>query len=115
MIDRYSFGCMSINGKEYHSDLIIFPDGSIRDSWRRKRGHKLCIEDLSDLIEKKPEIIIAGTGSLGFMKPVNDLESNLFKNGIEFKALPNNEAIKLFVSLLKKNHSGIGACFHLTC
>jgi hypothetical protein len=29
MINSYSFGCMEINGKPYHKDLMILPDGTI--------------------------------------------------------------------------------------
>ena len=45
LIESYSFGKISINGKIYHSDVIIFPD-RVYDSWWRKEGHILHLEDL---------------------------------------------------------------------
>jgi hypothetical protein len=47
MIENYSFGQMLINGKKYNSDLIIFKD-YIYDSWWRKEGHNLCIDDIKE-------------------------------------------------------------------
>ncbi len=61
MIDSFSFGTMVIDGKPYTSDLIIFPDGRVQDAWWRARGHVLSANDIADLVDKKPKIIIAGT------------------------------------------------------
>jgi hypothetical protein len=36
MIDAYSFGKMTINGKEFRKDLIILPDGSVLSPWIRR-------------------------------------------------------------------------------
>ena len=45
MIESYNFGKITINSKEYHSDLIIYMN-RIDDKWWRKEGHNLCIEDI---------------------------------------------------------------------
>lgn len=113
MIDDYSFGHISIDGTEYTSDIIIFPDGRIKDSWWRKSGHRLCIEDIGELINIKPQIIIAGTGSPGLMKPDQELKKELAYRGIEFEALSSKEAVALYNKL--SNRMMVGACFHLTC
>jgi hypothetical protein len=113
MINAYEFGSIIVDGKEYKTDIIIFPDGKVKDSWWRKDGHRLSSEDLIDLIESQPEIIIAGTGVHGFMQPEKELIHQLQKRGIEFKSAPSGQAIKLYNKLY--NQKRLGACFHLTC
>ena len=112
-IDSCSFGALIINGKTYPSDLIIFPDGEVVGPWRRNRGHQLSQEDITELIESSPEIIIAGTGVSGMVKPEKRLEKTLSNLGIQFIAAPNQEAIELFNHWASKKR--VGACFHLTC
>jgi len=113
MINTCSFGSIIIDGKKYTSDLIIFPDGHIADSWRRKNGHILSIDDIKILIETEPETIITGTGASGLMRPENGLEKTLATKGIDFSAAPNRQAIVLYNELVSKKR--VGACFHLTC
>ena len=66
-IEAYSFGTITIDGKTYHKDIILFPD-SVRPNWRRKEGHSLLIEDLQEVIEYRPEILIVGTGAYGVLQ-----------------------------------------------
>ena len=113
MINNYSFGRIVIDGKEYTSDVIVYPDGHVENSWWRKNGHELISEDIPELIEKRPAIIIAGTGSNGMMHPDPKLSTYLKKKGISFLALPTKSAVNLVNDLAGK--CDIGACFHLTC
>lgn len=113
MIDKFSFGTIIINGKTYSSDLIICPDGRIKDQWWRKNGHRLSPADIESLIQTKPEVIVAGMGSPGLMKPEPELKQLLQKNNIALIAEPNDKAIKSFNALLESKK--VGACFHLTC
>ena len=46
MIESTAFGVMTIDGRTYTSDLIIFPDGRVQDGWWRKRGHVLGVDDI---------------------------------------------------------------------
>ena len=112
-IDRYSFGSLVINGKPYTSDVIIYPDGKIEDYWRRKRGHELSTDDIRELIDSAPELIIAGTGVSGRMIPDKDLVKHLSRLAIEFIAAPNEKAMDIFNELAPKKR--VGGCFHLTC
>ena len=60
MIENYSFGQIFINGEKYNLDLIIFKD-NIYGSWWRKEGHNLCIDDIKEIIDKKPEMHLPNT------------------------------------------------------
>jgi hypothetical protein len=112
-IDKCSFGSLVINGKSYLDDLLICPDGEITGPWWRKRGHQLSMDDMRELIDSSPEVIVAGTGVSGGMKPDRNLGKDLSKLAIEFIAAPNEEAIKVFNKLVTEKR--VGACFHLTC
>ncbi len=48
-IEHYSFGTITIDGKSYTSDVIIYPE-RVDSSWWRKQGHSLHIVDLKDVI-----------------------------------------------------------------
>ena len=112
-INSCTFGSLVINGKPHTDDLIILPDGEILKPWRRKRGHQLTMEDLRELIRASPEVIVAGTGVSGGVKPDRNLQSELAKLRIEFIAAPNEEAISIFNRVVSEKR--VGAGFHLTC
>ncbi len=112
-IDGCSFGSIVINGRTYTDDLIIRPDGRILKPWRRKRGHQLTMDDLQDLIDSAPEIMVVGTGMSGGVKPDKNLKAGLAKLNIEFIAASNEEAITLFNRLASEKR--VGAGFHVTC
>ncbi len=112
-IEAYSFGWMIIDGKRYTSDLLIYPDGHVKDAWYRKKGHALSKDDISALIQAEPEIIIAGTGASGLMKPEKGFEKWLDQKGIRFISLPTTEAVESYNHLSLEKP--VGACFHLTC
>src|SRR3989304_6661984 len=65
-IEHYSFATITIDGKSYTSDVIIYPE-RVDSSWWRKQGHSLHIVDLKDVIPAGPEILIVGTGHSGGM------------------------------------------------
>lgn len=113
MIEDYSFGRIVVDGREYSSDIIIFPEGRVKDSWWRKHGHRLSITDITELVDSKPEVIIAGIGASGLMKPEPGLEKFLIEQSIEFEAAPSKEAVGLYNKLYGRKK--VGACFHLTC
>ncbi len=112
MIENYSFGQIFINGEKYNSDLIIFKD-RIYGSWWRKEGHNLCIDDLKEIIDEKPDTLIIGTGSFGLMKVSTDLINYLESIGIKTIVTKTKDACDEYNKLYKKKNTI--AAFHLTC
>lgn len=112
-IDSCLFGSIVIDGEKYTSDLVIYPDGDIDDSWWRKSGHSLLSDDIGNLIKSKPDVIVAGTGFSGLMKPEKELEGLLREKGVKFISESNQKAMKIYNELSLKER--VGACFHLTC
>jgi len=113
VIDFFAFGFIVINGTKYTSDLVIYPDGHVEDLWQRKNGHRLSAFDIDRLIKSEPDVIVAGAGINGLMKPEKQLESLLNRKGIKFISRSNQDAIQVYNNYLSKIK--VGACFHLTC
>lgn len=112
MIENYNFGQIFINGEKYNSDLIIFKD-HIYGSWWRKEGHNLCIDDITEIIDKKPDTLIIGTGYYGLMKVSEELIKYLESNNIEVIIKKTKDACDEYNTLHQKKN--VVAAFHLTC
>ena len=112
MIDSYSFGRISINGRSYSSDVIIYPD-RVDCSWWRKEGHSLCLEDLGEVLRYEPEVLVVGQGKPGLMKVGRDLIERLSRLGIEVRSAPTAQAVRIYNELCSK--AKVVAALHLTC
>lgn len=111
-IEHYSFGSITVDGKTYTSDVIIYP-GRVDSSWWRKEGHNLHIVDLTDVINAKPQVLVIGTGASGLMKVPKETLSHLESKGIEVHVERTDKAVELFNKLQKDKI--VIAAFHLTC
>jgi hypothetical protein len=114
MIESSAFGRMTIDGLSYTSDLFIYPDGRVKDGWWRQRGHALTVDDILTLVDAAPDLIVAGTGTSGRMRPDADLSSFLRERGIGFIAEPTPRAVNIYNDNVVAGLV-VGACFHLTC
>jgi len=112
-IDSYSFGSITVGGKIYNTDLIIFPE-RVKSNWWRKEGHCLGSEDLKEVIDYKPEALIVGRGAYGVMKIPESTKKILKENNIELIDRNTDQAYKIFNEYIKKGKKTVGA-FHLTC
>lgn len=112
-ICRYSFGRIVVNGQSYSKDILVFPDGTVNDSWKRNKKYKISRDDINELIDSSPETIIIGTGFLGFMKPVRGLAEQLDYRFIELISARTGKAVTLFNDF--RGNKNICGCFHLCC
>jgi len=112
MIESYNFGQIVIKGERYTSDVIIFPD-RVKDGWWRKEGHRLCIEDIQEILKEKPKVLVVGTGYAGLMKIPQETRERLKSEGIQLIAENTREACKTYNRLSKSER--IIAALHLTC
>jgi len=113
MIEAIRFGRITIEGRTYHQDVLIHPDRRVTDGWWRRQGHRLVLGDLVDLLASQPEIIVAGTGIYGRMRPDPNLFRTLEDRNIELVALPTEEAVVHFNRIFENRRTAGG--FHLTC
>jgi len=112
MIDSYKFGVIIINGRRHSSDVIIHPD-RVKDDWWRKEGHQLCIDDLEDVVEENPDVIVVGKGNPGLMKVLPETEDFVKSRGIKLIVQSTEEACKTYNQL--SSSQKVIALLHLTC
>jgi len=112
-ISAYEFGRIAIADKTYTSDVIIAPEQVI-DSWWRKQGHNLQIEDLDDIVKAKPDMLIIGTGYYGRMHVPDETKQYLEERGIKVLQAKTCDAVTEF-NQLQKEYARIVAALHLTC
>lgn len=113
-IDAYSFGKMSIGGREFTSDLILYPDGRIQDDWWRAQGHSLVPGDISAVLDAAPEKLVIGTGASGLMRVSESVFEMCEKRGIKVEACRTAAAVTRFNEAAEEG-AAVAACFHLTC
>ena len=111
MIESY-FGRITINGRKFASDVLIFPD-RINGNWWRKEGHLLSIVDVKEIIDAKPEVLVVGTGYSGLMEIHPETEQSLRSSGIELMAAKTEKACQIYNDLSKSRR--VVAALHLSC
>jgi len=114
MITQCSFGSMAIDGEKFGSDLKIFPDGRVEDNWWRNFGHRLNPNDITDIVESRPEVIVVGTGIYGRMEIARETQAMLSQEGITLVTDITEKAAELF-NVAVKDKKNVAGCFHLTC
>ena len=112
MIDSYQFGQVIVSGKKYTSDVIIFPD-RVKGNWRRRTSHQLRLDELSEVIAEKPEVLVVGTGASGVMRVLPEVRQRLEAQGIKLIAEPTDEACQMYSQLCQSQR--VVAALHLTC
>ncbi len=111
-IDSYRFGQITVDGKTYRSDLIIFPD-RVKSDWWREEGHQLRKGDLDLIVREKPEILVVGSGDPGLLKVLPETEKYLQAEGIRLITEPTGRACQTYNQLVSSQK--VVAALHLTC
>ncbi|MGB9844343.1 MAG: Mth938-like domain-containing protein [Methanothermobacter tenebrarum] len=108
------FGSVKYNGKEYKHDIIVHVDGTItprrKEISRKKYGtsHTLAQEEIQQLLDENPDIIIVGSGVHGVLKLGEiSIKTKIIK-------LPTCKAIKEYNSLIETGKK-VAAIIHVTC
>ncbi len=112
IIDSYHFGQIVINGKNYTSDVIIFPD-RVGSEWWRQSGHELCLEDIAEVLTDHPEVLIVGTGESGLMRVLPETKQSTEAQGIKLIAETTDKACQTYNQLCHSQR--VVAALHLTC
>ena len=113
MITDFSFGKIVVNGKTYCDDIKIVREQVIPDWWR-KGGHRVDVEDIADILESGPDIVIIGKGSPGFMQTGAHLREGMVANNIVLIEKKTSKAIEVFNKLFQEGRK-VAAGFHITC
>jgi len=110
-IEAYCFGEIKIDGKVYDHDVILA--GSEVRRWVRKESHNVLWEEVENLLDFSPEVIIIGTGSVGVMKVSPKIIAKLRERGVEVVVERTGRASEIFDEFSKKKK--VVAALHLTC
>jgi len=113
MITDFSFGKIVVNGKTYTDDIKIVR-GQVISDWWRKRGHRVDVEDITDILESGPDIVVIGKGSPGLMKTSTHLRESLAADNIVLIEKKTSRAIRVFNKLFQEGRK-VDAGFHITC
>ena len=92
MIERYSFGKIVVDGVTYTNDIKIV-QGRVVSEWWRKKGHSVGIEDIQNILESNPRVLMIGKGQPGMMRSSRSLRRFLKENDIELIEEKTSQAI----------------------
>lgn len=113
-INSYSFGRIVIEGKEFKNDVIVSGDAIINPKWWRKEGHNVHPEDIGEILNANPEIVIFGTGASGIMRVSGEVQRILKERGIKIIQQLTKDAVKTFNEMVREGKKVVFAA-HLTC
>ncbi|MGB2981095.1 MAG: MTH938/NDUFAF3 family protein, partial [Candidatus Zixiibacteriota bacterium] len=75
--------------------------------------HRLCTDDLGDVLGKKPDVVVVGTGNPGLMRVLPETEKLIESKGIKLIVQPPREACRTYNQLTSSQK--VIALLHLTC
>ena len=114
MIDQYATGShMTVKGTRYHKDLKII-HGEVVGNWWRQQGHRLAADDIDDILNARPQVLVIGTGYAGSMRVPDAVRQTLESHQIKVIAQTTADAATTFNRLVDEGKDVAGA-FLLTC
>jgi hypothetical protein len=111
MIDSYSFGHITINGED-HEDIKIIAEKII--PWKCVEHHTVTEQDIMDLLEESPDIIIIGTGASGLVYVKNEAIQKIEQKNIKLIIENTKKACEEYNNM-KKEDKRVNALLHSTC
>ncbi len=112
-IEKYSFGSITIDGRTYKADLIIYPD-KVQENWWRKSGHTLHVDDIREILDEPPDVLIVGQGDSARMELDSRVKDVLNRLQVELFAAATGPACTKF-NELSESGKKVVAALHLTC
>lgn len=114
MIESYVSGSsMRVAGKTYTTDLKIIGD-KVKGNWWRRDGHRLVSDDIVDILDSGPALLVVGTGYAGNLDISASLRRDLAERGIRLIFERTAEAVELF-NRHRAQGKNVAGAFHLTC
>jgi hypothetical protein len=113
MIEKFSFGAITVNGQTYHRDIKIIKSAVVPDWWRNS-GHIVDIDDVHDILSTQPHILVIGKGAPGHMRVTDALKEYAATHGFELIEEKTASAINTFNRFVKEGKLVAGG-FHVGC
>lgn len=105
---------MRIDGVDYSKDVIVLPDGVRAPWWREAGGHIFAPEDLREVLDASPEVVVLGTGYFGRVRVEGATFKVLTAAGSEVVIERTGRAVEMFNRLVDEGRD-VAAALHLTC
>ena len=116
-IESFKFGSIVIGGKRYGRDVLMLPDGSIkqrRGGFWKFGSHVIKKGEIDELVKGNPEVVVVGTGTSAKARLASDAQLRAKEAEVELIALPSREAIEKLNRLIEEGRQ-VSALFHITC
>lgn len=116
-IVSFNFGFIVVDDKQYAHDIIILPDGTVkeRDSSKGRLGsHSIARSEMETLTRAQPDVILIGTGVQGMARLARDAEHYLMKPDLNVTLLPSPQVVKKYNQYVEDGEK-VAALIHVTC
>jgi hypothetical protein len=116
-VEGLSFGSIIVGGKKYRRDVILLPDGTVK---QRKGGfwmfgsHRFKRSEIEELSKAGAEEIVIGTGTNSKARLSNEAKSYVGQSRLQLHTLPSYEAVPEFNNLVEVGKK-VAAIIHITC
>lgn len=110
MIQAFEFEKIIIDGREFGTDVMIYPNGKIK-KWKRKDEHDLRASDIKKIVKQHPKRVILGLGTVGNLNVRPKVYEMLKEAGIEILAYKTDKAIEIYKE--QREEEGMAALLHI--
>lgn len=115
-IDSFNFGFIVVDGKQYTYDVLILPDGTVKEREQGKArlgSHTITRNEIENIYKLRPDVILVGTGTSGLAK-LSGSAKVLEGAGLNLVVLPSSLAVAKF-NQLTDDGKRVAALIHVTC
>jgi len=110
-VDFVKFGEVKIDGKIYYSDMTVWWDGKVE---YRNKSHTFGMSEFLKLLERKPDIVVFGTGLEGICRILEEVEQTAKDKGVEIFREVSPKAAEMFNAFISDKKKVV-AVLHSTC
>jgi len=108
-IEHYDKGVVTVNGSALTRSLIVTPEALI-DDWRPVDFSQLAVEDMEQVAELQPELVILGTGASHHF-PLPQLIRPLVERQIGLESMDTAAACRTYNILMAEGRRVAAALF----
>ena len=116
-INSYNFGFIVVDGKQHTHDVLILPDGTVKErepGKGRLGSHNIRVSEIENLGDSQPDAIVVGTGASGLAKLSSEAQVYLQQVNSNLIILPSSQAVQSFNRLTEEGKR-VAALIHITC
>ncbi len=116
-IDSFNFGFIVVGEKQYAYDIVILPDGTVKErspGKGRLGSHSIARSEIEALTRTQPDVILVGTGVEGMARLAHDAEFYLTESNLDLTVMPSPQAVRKYNQCIEDGEK-VAALIHVTC